>query len=808
MKQKLLSLKAMLVLLIALSIGVKSFAQGVILSESFDATAFPPTGWKINPTLAGAQLWSRNNGTGAIAQPHTGAADASFRKTGGANPVLTQNLVTPAFDLSGIGSNTASMSFWMFNDTNFVASLDSMIVWMNTSDTLLGATRIGAVGRYSAAGNAWNQHTFNYPSTFNGTTNYIIFQGIADAANTRRIYLDDVNWETYPPLCSGSPNVGSIVKSLGVICGGSGSANLSLTSPITNASGISYQWKAATSSTGSWSNVGTNSTYNTGTISSTMYYECVVTCSAGGTYTTNTDSVVVSSSAAPIVTVSPTVGTACPGTTVPVTATTAGGTGSINYSWSPATGLNTTTGAIVNASATIGQTNIYVVTATDLNGCTDTAQVRINASNAPNKQAIAILNGGKDSVCTGVTLILRAGPGGGGPGGGNTFSWSNGKTSRNDTISPTASGLYVVTVTSAASGCSTNDSINITLLPGTAPTVTITPSATSFCTGGTPITLTASGTTATYTWTQSNNGGLVSNSGSPVQASPTAGGGPGGNAATYTVTASASGCTNTATVTITVGSAPVLNPTAYPMTGNFALPSDTVCTGTMIRLNSIPGGGNNPWTYVWSDGSTHRIDTITATVSKTYKVTATSTCGSTVDSIMLVVNSKPQGAFSYSGTGLTISFSNTTTGATGYSWSFGDGTSSTNASPSCTYAATGSYTVTLIAFGTTCGNDTIHQTINVTGGTIGINEVNNALQLNAYPNPTNENATVSFVMNASKAQLSLINALGQTVSSKAIFAKSNNNFTEKVSLAGLPNGVYFVQVKNDKTVSTIRLIKE
>ncbi|HEY5479543.1 MAG TPA: S8 family serine peptidase [Gaiellaceae bacterium] len=46
---------------------------------------------------------------------------------------------------------------------------------------------------------------------------------------------------------------------------------------------------------------------------------------------------------------------------------------------------------------------------------------------------------------------------------------------------------------------------------------------------------------------------------------------------------------------------------------------------------------------------------------------------------------------------LSVSFTNSSTSATSYTWSFGDGTSSTDSSPSHTFTAVGSYNVTLVA---------------------------------------------------------------------------------------------------------------
>lgn len=62
-----------------------------------------------------------------------------------------------------------------------------------------------------------------------------------------------------------------------------------------------------------------------------------------------------------------------------------------------------------------------------------------------------------------------------------------------------------------------------------------------------------------------------------------------------------------------------------------------------------------------------------------------------------------------------ISFINTSIGATAYEWSFGDGSTSTDAEPSHAFTASGQYTVTLVAE-STCLSDTMSATITIEDG--------------------------------------------------------------------------------------------
>ncbi|MEZ4932071.1 MAG: PKD domain-containing protein [Saprospiraceae bacterium] len=59
---------------------------------------------------------------------------------------------------------------------------------------------------------------------------------------------------------------------------------------------------------------------------------------------------------------------------------------------------------------------------------------------------------------------------------------------------------------------------------------------------------------------------------------------------------------------------------------------------------------------------------------------------------------------------LTVEFCSSSSGATSYSWDFGDNTTSADADPSHTYAADGTYEVTLTATNA-CGSETSTQTV-------------------------------------------------------------------------------------------------
>jgi hypothetical protein len=199
--------KSLLLTLLLLAGFVSSQGQVVgptILSQSFDGTTFPPTGWTTVAASTGL-AWNRvTAGSFPSQSPHSGAGEAqcnSFSVSSGST-----DLITPALNFNYAVGGVA-VSFWMYRDNGYVGTADKVDVMVNTTASATGATTIGTVNRsYSlspvvSSVNGWYQYTFTVPASYNTATNYIIFRGTSVYGND--IYMDDVliyrNLPSTPP---------------------------------------------------------------------------------------------------------------------------------------------------------------------------------------------------------------------------------------------------------------------------------------------------------------------------------------------------------------------------------------------------------------------------------------------------------------------------------------------------------------------------------------------------------------------------------------------------------------------------------
>ena len=463
---------------------------------------------------------------------------------------------------------------------------------------------------------------------------------------------------TANPIVSVTPNNPSI-------CIGQ---NVTLTASGAN----TYSWSPTTGlSSGTGASVTANPTTTT-TYTVTGYNG---TCSSSATTT-------VTVNPNPTVSVTPSTSSICIGNNVSLTAN-----GATSYTWSPATGLNQTTGATVTSQPTSVGTYNYIVTGTSSAGCvgTATATVTVNALPTPT------IGPNNPTICAGDNIVLTAS-------GASTYTWApstglSATTGTNVTASPASTISYTVVGTDA-NGCVNTGNITVTVNP--LPTISVSPAAPSICVGDNT-TLTASGAN-TYSWSPTT--GLSSGTGASVTANPT-------TTTTYTVTGTdVNGCQNSTTITVTVNPLPNVTVNAAPT---------TICSGTSTTLTAS-GASLFSWTPSGSlSSSTGSTVTGQPNTTTTYTVTGTDVNGcQNSATVTVTVNPSPTILTTASLDTICIGEVSilTASGGTTYTWSPATGLSSTTgATVSANPTTTTTYTVTGTTAGGCSGTSTV--TVNV-----------------------------------------------------------------------------------------------
>jgi gliding motility-associated-like protein len=350
------------------------------------------------------------------------------------------------------------------------------------------------------------------------------------------------------------------------------------------------------------------------------------------------------------------------------------------YTWTPSTGLSSTSGNTVTATPTV--TTTYTITG--INGIcssTETSIVTISAS-----PTLAVNSG---AICSGGTMTLTAS-------GANTYTWTPGTGLSSTTTSvvvanPTITTTYTVMGTTAGGCVGTNTSL---VTVNATPTFSV--NSIAICGGGANDTLTATGNAAIYSWTPAT--GLSATSGSTVTATPSV-------TTTYTITGANGTCSSTETATVTITSSP-----------SVTVNSATICAGGTATLTA--GGATS---YTWSSTSSTytasgNILTDDPAVITTYTVVGSAgTCSAIPGTAIVIVNPTPTVTVN-SPTAICSGASTTLTvnGASTYSWMPGTGLSSTTASV-VVANPTISTTYTVIGTSSGCvGMDTSFVTVNPT----------------------------------------------------------------------------------------------
>ncbi|MDF3028889.1 MAG: hypothetical protein K0S23_3196 [Fluviicola sp.] len=388
------------------------------------------------------------------------------------------------------------------------------------------------------------------------------------------------------------------------------------------------------------------------------------------TYTVTGTTGTCSNTATVTVTVTPLALTLSPNATIcngASTTLTAGG--ATNYSWSPPSGLSSTSGASVTASP--ATTTTYTVSGTS-GSCTSSLSVTVTVT------PVTVTVTPNTSICDGASTTLTAG------GNATNYTWSpttglSSASGTSVTANPTTTTTYTVTGTSGS--CSNTASMTLTVNP--VPTV-IASNNGPLCEGS-MMQLQANSLPGTsYTWS-GPNGFTASTQNGSIPATLSAAG-------MYTVTTSLNGCTSSTTTNVVINSTqvPVITP-AGPFceaAANTYLSADIpggTWSGTGI-VNATSGefspqqagAGSHPISYTVTGGcSTPGTTSILINPMPVVQISTPDASGCAPFSALLVDLSSPA--------------------SSSVTWNFGDGSATSNQLNSVNhdFNAPGCYDVTL-----------------------------------------------------------------------------------------------------------------
>jgi ethanolamine utilization microcompartment shell protein EutS len=346
----------------------------------------------------------------------------------------------------------------------------------------------------------------------------------------------------------------------------------------------------------------------------------------------------------------------------------------------------------------------------------------------------------------------------------------------NPTANITSSRTY--TVTGLVSGCMTYDTVRVHIKPTPTPNLG---NDSLFC--NLPVVITANTTANSFLW---NNASI----GSSLNVTT-----PG----TYWVRATNSnGCSNSDTITITLGSSPIVT-----------LGSDTAyCQGSTINLYAGFGVGNS---YLWSTNATS--SSITVGTSGTYSVIVTNTIGCQSSDI-INITSKPTPTVSLVFTGTTSFCASDdlnrllNEGMPLNGTYIGAGVTTTASSSYFNPSdANQGYHIVLYSYtGANGCNNIARDTLKV-NACVGIEELNENIGLNVYPNPNTGIFTLELnTLTDISGNISITSVDGKLVFIDKV--SGNGLISKSINIVDLANGIYYLKVETKDAVKTYKILKQ
>ena len=576
------------------------------------------------------------------------------------------------------------------------------------------------------------------------------------------------------------PVVNIAIPSVTTTCGNPTATITAVSSPST---GVSYSWSPP--STG---------TLNSYTISNPIasgsgIFTVVVTNQSSGcssSLTQNTVEVIPDLNI-PITTLSATSASiTCSNPTPSVTITTSS---PVTYSWSPSSGI--VSGTENTATPSFSATGSYSVVVTNTTtGCATSANTNVVDVYLDNTIPVISLSSAVNDgtiTCGNTSVIVTPSVS---PSSNLTYTWTSGSGSglsspiNQASATFTAAGIYTLAVTNTLTGCvssSTNTANTFTVYSNTnTPTVSVVNTSTNNVIGCANATVTFSanvtsvGNNLNYNW---SNGSTTDNANITT-------------AGVYSVvvTDAVTSCSTSAQFTVNGNTTPPQNVNAGSVIYMACGSSSVALNGTSTSTN-VTYSWNGPSGTSVTSGSNTANPTVTDIGTYTLTVTdnltgcqSTATVNVAQSNVTASFNADPTTGVSP----LIVNFTNTSNGATNYSWNFGDSNSSNQTNPSNTYS-TGSYTVILTATAGTCVS---------TATTVIVVEDDLSIEIPNVFTPNNDGSNDVFTIKSTgvkEISLQVFNRWGEKLYEFVGPKASWDGFTTQG--AKVPEGTYFFFVK-------------
>ncbi|MDX2173298.1 MAG: choice-of-anchor J domain-containing protein [Bacteroidota bacterium] len=259
---------------------------------------------------------------------------------------------------------------------------------------------------------------------------------------------------------------------------------------------------------------------------------------------------------------------------------------------------------------------------------------------------------------------------------------------------------------------------------------------------------------------------------------------------TYTVTGSNGTCATTKTVSVSIGTA---------LSINLSATQTSLCTGNSTTISALGATA-----YTWLPSGSGTSSSFTPTSNTTYTVSGTSGSCSGSNTIAILVSPTPTLSVGYTPSNSVCTTQGTVNltalGATTYTWfNTSGGAYSNNATVNTPIPSTpGTYTFNFSGSNSGC-------TSNYTGNIYvivctGLNKTNISENVKIYPNPFANELTINGI----SGQVNIYNSIGQLVNSSLIDGETKINTSE------FSSGIYYIKIKDtvNQKEETLKMIKE